>query len=45
MGLHALAQCTSRILLAGNKSEEDWAIVGGLAELGMEERWKYSYRL
>jgi hypothetical protein len=50
MALHALAQCTSRVLLANNrnKGEEvrmDWAVVAGLAELGMEERWKHSYRL
>lgn len=48
MALHALAQCTSRVLLAGQRGEEeeaaDWAVVMGLAEMGMEDRWKHSFR-
>jgi hypothetical protein len=48
MALHALAQCASRVLLAGQRGEEeehtDWDVVTGLAELGMEERWKHSFR-
>ncbi|KAF8064044.1 hypothetical protein FPV67DRAFT_1782409 [Lyophyllum atratum] len=47
MALHALAQCTSRVLLAGQRSAEEedhnWKIVTGFAELGMEERFKYSF--
>jgi len=47
MALHALAQCTSRVLLAGQRSAEeedrDWKTITGLAELGMEERFKYSF--
>jgi hypothetical protein len=44
MALHALAQCTSRIMLAAQISDEavenEWRIVRGLAEMGMEERFK-----
>jgi hypothetical protein len=47
MALNALAQCTSRILLANQVGEEtlkaDWVIVKGLAVLGMEERFLYSF--
>jgi hypothetical protein len=47
MALNALAQCTSRILLANQVGEEtlkrDWLIVKGLAVLGMEERILYSF--
>ena len=47
MALNALAQCTSRILLANQVGEEtlkaDWVIVKGLAALGMEERFLYSF--
>jgi hypothetical protein len=47
MALNALAQCTSRILLANQVGEEslraDWIIVKGLAVLGMEERFLYSF--
>ena len=42
MALHALAQCTARVLLAYNQDgrafEEDWRVVRALAQLGMEER-------
>lgn len=42
MALHALAQCTSRLLLASQQDaatfDLDWDVVHGLAELGMEER-------
>lgn len=44
MALHALAQCTSRILLSAQRDDgtldEDLQIVQGLAELGMEERFR-----
>lgn len=44
MALHALSQCTARILLAEQQDEatfaSDWAVVRGLAQLGMEERAK-----
>ncbi|KAF8816928.1 SET domain-containing protein [Phlegmacium glaucopus] len=47
MALNALAQCTSRILLANQVGEEtlkgDWLIVKGLAVLGMEERFLHSF--
>ena len=47
MALNALAQCTSRILLANQFGEEtlkgDWLIVRGLAVLGMEERFLHSF--
>ncbi|KAF9450750.1 SET domain-containing protein [Macrolepiota fuliginosa MF-IS2] len=49
MALHALAHCTSRLLLANQADEkafsEDWDVVWSLAELGMEERHKYSFNL
>jgi len=49
MTLHALAQCMSRLLLADQMNEkaftEDWEFVKSLAELGMKERFKYSFRL
>ncbi|KAF7964769.1 hypothetical protein HWV62_3144 [Athelia sp. TMB] len=43
--LHALAQLTSRILLANqlqtdHELKSDWEVVKGLAVLGMEERFK-----
>ncbi|KAG0706186.1 hypothetical protein DFH29DRAFT_996092 [Suillus ampliporus] len=42
MALHALVQCTSRLLLASQKDaatfDLDWEVVQGFAELGMEER-------
>ncbi|KAI0830327.1 SET domain-containing protein [Trametes gibbosa] len=44
MALHALAQCTARVLLAYNQDEkafeEDWEVVRSLAQLSMEERAK-----
>ncbi|KAH9851289.1 SET domain-containing protein [Lenzites betulinus] len=44
MALHALAQCTSRVLLSYNQEEtafeEDWEVVRSMAQLGMEERAK-----
>ncbi|KAF5376059.1 hypothetical protein D9615_007697 [Tricholomella constricta] len=47
MAFHALAQCTSRVLLAGQRSPEeedrDWKTMTGFAELGLEERFKYSF--
>lgn len=49
MALHALAQCTSRILQANQLKDpstlnSDWDIVKGLAELGLEDRFKYSFK-
>ncbi|RDB23340.1 putative protein lysine methyltransferase SET5 [Hypsizygus marmoreus] len=48
MALHALAHCTARVLLAGQRSAEeersDWRIIRGFAELGLEERFKYSFK-
>ncbi|KAF9562868.1 SET domain-containing protein [Agrocybe pediades] len=48
LALHALAQCTSRILQANQLGEAafqlDWDIVQGLAELSMEDRFKYSFK-
>ena len=48
MALHALSQCTSRVLLSGQRSVEeedrDWRTVIGFAELGLEERYKYGFR-
>ena len=47
MALNALAQCTSRILLANQAGDEslkgDWLIVKGFATLGMEERFLFSF--
>lgn len=44
MALHALAQFTARVLLTFQQDEqafsEDWEVVRGLAQLGMEERAK-----
>lgn len=44
MALHALAQCTSRLLLASQQDDgsftKDWEIFQGFAGLGMEERFK-----
>lgn len=49
MALHALAQCAARVLLAGQRTEDeehhDWSIVRSFAELGLEERFKYSFKL
>ncbi|KDR78320.1 hypothetical protein GALMADRAFT_138424 [Galerina marginata CBS 339.88] len=48
MALHALAQCTSRILQVNQISDSalhlDWDIMRGMAELGLEDRFKYSFR-
>jgi len=49
MALHALAHCTSRILQANQLRDSstlksDWDIYKGLAELGLEDRYKYSYK-
>ena len=42
MALHALTQCTAKILLDVQLDDEtfktDWNIVKSLAQLGMEER-------
>jgi hypothetical protein len=45
LAVHALAQCTSRILLDHQQGrvddlKSDWEVVKGLAVLGMEERFK-----
>ncbi|KAL4254690.1 hypothetical protein ABKN59_004451 [Abortiporus biennis] len=43
MALHALTQCTARVLLANEREEDfksDWNIVHAFAQLGMEERAK-----
>ena len=44
MALHALAQCTARVLLADQRDEatltSDWGVIRALAQLGMEERAK-----
>jgi hypothetical protein len=44
MALHALAQITSRILLAHQQQDEvgvdaEWQFVRALAEIGLEERY------
>ncbi|PPQ95821.1 hypothetical protein CVT26_015930 [Gymnopilus dilepis] len=49
MALHALAHCTSRLLQANQLRDSstlksDWEIYKGLAELGLEDRYKYSYK-
>ncbi|KAJ7146160.1 hypothetical protein C8R44DRAFT_756745 [Mycena epipterygia] len=49
MALHALAQCTARLLLANKEAnkealEADWAVIRGFAALGLEERARYSFR-
>lgn len=40
--LHALTQCTARLLLSEQRDEkdflDDWNVITGLAQLGMEER-------
>jgi len=43
MALHALAQCSARVLLAAQADDaavlaQDWGVVRALAVLGMEER-------
>ena len=44
MALHALVQSTARVLLSAQVGDgaldEDWRVVRGFAELGMEERFK-----
>ena len=44
MALHALAQCTSRLLLAAQRDDgtfdPDFHVLQSLAELGMEERFR-----
>ncbi|OCH92551.1 SET domain-containing protein [Obba rivulosa] len=44
MALHALAQCTARILLTNQHDQSalqsDWEVVRAMAQLGMEERAK-----
>ncbi|KAG8215343.1 hypothetical protein J3R82DRAFT_8938 [Butyriboletus roseoflavus] len=44
MALHALAQCTSKLLLSAQRDDgildEDLQVMQGLAELGMEERFR-----
>ena len=44
MALHALAQCTSKLLLAAQRDDgtldDDLAVMHGFAELGMEERFR-----
>ncbi|KAH0834097.1 hypothetical protein J3R83DRAFT_11384 [Lanmaoa asiatica] len=44
MALHALAQCTSKLLLSAQRDDgifdEDLQVLQGLAELGMEERFR-----
>lgn len=48
MALHALAHTTSKVLLANQTGEEtfreSWELVQALAELGLEERHKYSFK-
>ncbi|KAF8637143.1 hypothetical protein AX17_003047 [Amanita inopinata Kibby_2008] len=49
MALHALTQTTSRILLANQQQDDfgvdaEWQFVRALAEMGMEERYKYSFK-
>ncbi|KAI0056815.1 SET domain-containing protein [Artomyces pyxidatus] len=45
MALHAITQCTARLLLANQSGsiDEDWKIFRAFAELGMEERAKGSW--
>ncbi|KAF5329350.1 hypothetical protein D9619_008932 [Psilocybe cf. subviscida] len=49
MALHAYAQCTARILLSNQHSDaalqQDMDIFRGLAALGLEERYKYSFKV
>lgn len=47
LAVHALAQCTSRILLANQQQTDeelnaDWDVIKGLAVLSMEDRFKDS---
>ncbi|KAJ7756313.1 hypothetical protein B0H16DRAFT_1826906 [Mycena metata] len=48
LALHALTQCTARLLLANAAGEAaltaDWHVVRSFAALGMEERARYSFR-
>ncbi|KAF7369831.1 Set-like protein [Mycena venus] len=48
MALHALIQCTARLLLANAAGDAalaaDWGVVRSFAVLGMEERARYSFR-
>ncbi|KAK2465558.1 hypothetical protein APHAL10511_002450 [Amanita phalloides] len=49
MALHALTQTTSRILLANQQQDDfgvdaEWQFIKALAEMGMEERYKYSFK-
>lgn len=49
MALHALTQTTSRILLAHQQQDDfgvdaEWQYIKALAEMGMEERYKYSFK-
>ncbi|KAI0297053.1 hypothetical protein B0F90DRAFT_1876045 [Multifurca ochricompacta] len=48
MAIHALTQCTARLLLAAQQANEDtlrddWSVYRALAELGMEERAQGSW--
>lgn len=47
MALHAWANCVARLLLAGQRTDDelwrDWAVIWALAELGMEERHRHSF--
>ncbi|XP_006453847.1 hypothetical protein AGABI2DRAFT_181876 [Agaricus bisporus var. bisporus H97] len=49
MAFYALVLCTSRLLLESQSEDksfnDNWEMVHALAELGMEERHKYSYNL
>lgn len=49
MAFYALVLCTSRLLLESQSedksSNDNWEMIHALAELGMEERHKYSYNL
>ena len=49
MALHALTQTTSRILLAHQQQDDfgidaEWQFIRALAEMSMEERYKYSFK-
>ncbi|PFH45727.1 hypothetical protein AMATHDRAFT_158045 [Amanita thiersii Skay4041] len=49
MALHAVTQMTSRILLANQQQNDfgvdaEWLFIKALAEMGMEERYKYSFK-
>ncbi|KAK7045435.1 hypothetical protein VNI00_007688 [Paramarasmius palmivorus] len=49
LALHALAQLTSRLILAnqvdasGNLLEEDWRLCSALAQMSLEDRARYSF--